>query len=72
MNNGRIVPQRSSAVRWIALIAVLAVPFSMLVTGIFVQGPEVDETISLLIVSGHARPEWPEEPAPAAVVQGSF
>ena len=72
MSNGQIIPQQLSAVRLIALIAVLAVPFSLLVAGIFVQGIESDEAISLLMISGQATPDWPEGPFPAAVMQSFF
>ena len=72
MSNRRIASQRASAVRLIALIAVLAVPFSWFVAGIFVQGIEYGETISLLIVSGHSLPDWPEGPFPADAMKSLF
>ena len=72
MSNGQIIPQQLSAVRLIALIALLAVPFSLLVAGIFVQGIESDEAISLLMISGQATPDWLKDPSPRPLCRVSF
>ncbi len=65
---GSIDSQRLGVVRLISLILVLALPFSLLLAGLFVQGPEVDEATSLLMVSGHTGPTWPSGPSPALLV----
>lgn len=55
---------------WFRLL--LAAAFLPALVAIFVQGPEYDEAIMMLTVSGHTAPVWPDAPVTGADVQPMF
>jgi len=55
---------------WLGLL--VAAAFLPTLAGIFMQGPEYDESIVMLTVSGHTGPVWPREPVLAGQLQGMF
>jgi hypothetical protein len=55
---------------WLKLLTVAA--FLPILAGIFLQGPEYDESIMMLTVSGHTGPVWPEVPVAAGEIQAMF
>lgn len=50
----------------------IACPAMLFLTGILLQGPEYDEAISLLNISGNTSPNWPQGPVAAADLQQIF
>lgn len=58
--------------RGFGLLVLAAVAFLPTLAGIFAQGPEYDEAIVMLSVSGHTGPAWPQQPAAAGEIQAMF
>jgi hypothetical protein len=58
--------------RSFGLLMLAAAAFLPTLAGIFAQGPEYDEAIVMLTVSGHTGPIWPQEPAIAGEIQAMF
>jgi uncharacterized membrane protein len=54
------------------LITLIAVSAAARLPSVFRAGPSYDEAVTLLEVSGHATPVWPEEPAPASIAKAQL
>lgn len=55
---------------WLRLL--IAAAFLPVIAGVLVQGPEYDESIMMLTVSGHTSPVWPDTPVTGGELRGMF